>query len=238
MKFVLQELSRPLLNITTNPLETIPQDTEVKVKILKTNIKSDDGYYFDYSEKTILLNYVFVPFPTLAATAAVTNTSKSSTTAIGSSSVVAGIVSNPSFLWSLMNSLDVLAYMPIGNLRYTANTAKFFTTMGSLNVMPNPAEYMFTVSNESTPYSLAKNYGLSTSYVLYNSGLLVFNFIFCVSLIPILFLCTKIFKNKIGTKCSKLLKSYKYKYFLRFWLQGYLNFGFLAIVQLKSVKNK
>lgn len=237
INFTLQQQNFSEYIITAIAEETIPQDTEISIKVIENDIKSEDGFYFDNSILYINLSYIYVQvlFPSSFIVQAIVNSSSTSIKVSISSSIVAALVSNPSFLWSLMNCLDIMSYLPLSSLPYTDSLVSYFTTLGSLNVFPNPADYFFTISNTSEPYLEGKRFGFETSYFLYNSGLLLSYFIISISLIPLFYLGSLVLKNSIRAKCIRYLKKYKYRFFLRFWVQGFLNIGVLSIIQLRSV---
>lgn len=229
------ELSDSLYQLKIKASETIQNDTEITLMVLKSNLKSTDDYTFDYSNLKLSLFYVYKPFESYKELAEVMNSSKPLCQAAASSAVAASAISNPSILWSIMSCMDVMAYLPISEVEYSDNLISFFSSFGSLQVFPNPFEYIFTVSNSTKPYDRAFKYGFSSSFIFYNAGILVSSFIVSISLIPVFLIGKKILKNKLGEWCKKMLGNYKYAYFIRFFVQAYLDLGLLALIQIKSV---
>lgn len=221
------------LSITSD--ETILPETQITLDVLKNNLRSNDSYYFDYSSKTLNLFYVYKAFESYQAIGSAINNSKPFVQATASSAVLSGVVNKPSKLWSVMSCTDLIAYLPLSSVNYSDNLNLFFASFGSLQVFPNPFQYILTISNASEPYYQASKYGFETSYILYNSGILLSNFILSVSLIPVFYISQKVTKNRVGIWCKKMLGKYKFSYFLRFAIEAYLDLGLLALIEIKSV---
>lgn len=235
IEYVLEANDTQYYYITAIAKETIPKNTEISIQLIKQDVISEDGFYFDNSVLYVKLNYVFIDFSMMYYAQFIANYSSTTAKVAASTNIAAALVKSPSFMWSFMNSMDVIAYLPLNSITYPGGLVLYFSTLGSLNLLPNPATYLFSISNTSEPYLEARRFGFETSYFLYNNGILTAYFIVYVSLIPIFFIGSRIFKNSIGLKCSNYLKNYKYGFFLRFWLQSYINIGILSIIQIRSV---
>ena len=150
-------------------------------------------------------------------------------------SIGAAIVSNPAAAWALINSIQIVAYLPISSNPLTPGIQAFCTGIGAYNLMPNLMAYIFKVNDTSPPYLEAGNYGINTSVFWINMGPNITAFLGCLVVMPVVYLLSKIKIAKIAMRFGDILKNYKFGFFLRFWIQCYLDIGFFAIIQLKAV---
>ena len=218
------------------PVSTISESTEVYVTISPQGIVSSLGELLKNYELAGKLHYYFAIQTSYMALAAVNSTKALAKTAIAAS-VAAGVMSNPSCLWVLMNTLEIITYLPLNKLPYSQALMQFFTTLSGINIIPNPAEYLITTGNDSLPYEQAGNYGFNTSLFLFNAGPWIANIFIFMALVPLFYFGSKIKFGSIAIKCAKLLLNYRYSFFLRSWTQSYLSIGLLALIQMHSVRD-
>lgn len=235
LEFSLQPKYLPIYNFTIITLEPVPENIEICIKVTKKNIKSIDNFYFDYSPLYVNLSNASYVFPSAQYIKTIVSATSTTTYTVWGSVLVVGLISSPSFLWALMNTKDILAYLPLNRIPYTERVVEAFPTVGTLNFAYNPGKYIFTLSSSPEPYLEARHFGIKTTYFLHNCGMWFTFLILYVSVIPIIYIGTHIKKDFISKKCETLLSNYRYSFFLRFWVQGYMNLGFLSIVQLRSV---
>lgn len=182
------------------------------------------------------LSYIPYIFPSMPTITNIASESSKVTIGVSVSVLTAGILSSPSFLWALMSSKDIIAYLPLNRFSYTENIIDTLPKVSALNSAFNPGKYIFSLSSKRKPYLEARHFDIKTSYFLCNCGMWFAFFFLYVSMIPLLYIGTYIKKEIIRKKCQTLLSNYRYSFFLRFWVQAYTNIGFLSIIQLRSVK--
>jgi hypothetical protein len=149
-------------------------------------------------------------------------------TAIGTS-----IVSNPSALWSLLSTIQLITFMPLNAVAYPDKLRNISSSFIDYNMVPNLFKLIFNPNSTSVPYENALNYGIESSVLLINTGPM-----FGLLTLSAFFLIIFLLITRLPIKSEKiiLMKSkYKYNLLLRFWIQSYLEFGLFAIIQLKSV---
>ena len=155
-----------------------------------------------------------------------------------STSIGSAILGSPSSAWALINTIQIIAYIPLSSNPLTTRLRAFKIGLGDFNIIPNAFEYIFSTDSTSEPYLEARNYGIDTSVFWINIGPSFTIFILALLLWPFVYLISKCKLGKISVKMLKILGNYKYSFFLRFWTQLYLDVGVFALVQLKSVINK
>ena len=153
---------------------------------------------------------------------------------IGSSTAMSfSTISNPSVAWSFLNTIEIISLLPLNSLKYTQKLFYLFSSMLDFNLIPNFFIYLFDPNSTSEPYPNAKKYGIETSVLLLNIGQnLVIMLVYCL-FYPFIRLAysTPAFRETI----KKYLVNYKFNFFIRFWIQSYLQIGIYSIIQLKAV---
>ena len=209
--------------------------TELKVNITAANLYIKAG--------SQLLNYSFAGQlgsyspPVISQTAtAVLNSTGAATKAAVTSSIGASIMSNPSAAWALLNTIQILIFLPLGTTSLSPTMIAFFDSFSGYNLIPNSFSFFIGDQDMNEPYYEARRYGISTSVFLINFGLILGPFILGILIWPFIKLISKLQLGKISKIAENKLKSYKYNYFIRFWIQAYLEAGIYAIINIHEVK--
>lgn len=98
---------------------------------------------------------------TISTVKVLVNSTKTITKLIVGTTLVSGLISNPSCIWLRMNILEILTFFPLNSLPYSEPLMEFFDSINSINIIPNPASYFITTSNSSIPYQEAYKFGLA-----------------------------------------------------------------------------
>ena len=192
---------------------------------------------------SILSNYTLTanlfeydPVKSNAAVKAMVSAAAGAAQAAVSISIGSAITSNPAAAWALINTIQVVTYLPINSNSLTPGLQAFCTGLGQFNLLPNPMTYAFNISDTSPPYTEATNYGINSSMFWVNMGQNISLFLALVAIWPFLFLLSKLKLGRIAMKFGNILENYRYGLFLRFWIQSYLDVGFYSLIQVKSVR--
>ena len=95
--------------------------------------------------------------------------------------------------------------------------------------------YIFGANDTSLPYLEAENYGINTSVFWINMGPNATTFLCFIFMIPVVYVLSKSKIAKIAMRFGNIWKNYQFGFFLRYWIQCYLDIGFYSIIQLQSV---
>ena len=153
-------------------------------------------------------------------------------------SAVIGFILKPAFLWNLLNTLDIIKYLPLTTNNLTSEIRKLCAGVSLIIPVPNLAEEYMNKNSSSVPIKEVQDCQIEYSPFIFNSARELLIFIIFVLLYPFMHIAQHIVKSSskfIIKKIKKFKKNYRYNFFFRFFLQVYLNFGVYAIVQLKSV---
>ncbi|CAG9335181.1 unnamed protein product [Blepharisma stoltei] len=165
--------------------------------------------------------------------------SQSQTTSQAAVSVVASISilnSNPSSLWCLINTLQILSYMTLSGIPFSSKMRSFLNNLNSFNLFPNVFQYFIDKNKGNTPYSQAEEFGFDTDLILINQGNDFTLLLGSIAALPLILYFSRCSNRWIGNKFTKRLKDYQYAFYLRFWIQCYLELGAAACIGLTIFK--
>ena len=150
-------------------------------------------------------------------------------------SLGASLISNPAVAWPLINTLQLIRFIPLTENSLTKATRKILTTAGEYSPLPKLSFKVFHEDSATKPYKPALNDNIQVSVFCLNASdsILIF---FCLVIFIIIVNLTKNFPNEvIRKKCLKYLSKNTYSQFYRFFIQSYLDLIIFALLQLKSV---
>ena len=211
---------------------TVPDLSPVLITILQSPLYSTQNSQL---KAYTLQGYLHKFDPIRSSAVVVTAKAAAASQVAVSSSLASALFGNPAAAWAMINTIQIVAYLPISANPLTPNLIAFCTGLNSFNIIPNPMAYIFNSNSTSQPYTEASNYGINTSVFWVNIGNDVAIFMGLLALWPFMLIFSKLKIGKIAVKFAKLLGNYRYSVFLRFWIQVYLNGAFFAIIQLKAV---
>ena len=145
----------------------------------------------------------------------------------------AAFSSNPSALYSILNTIQMIIFMPLNSVKYPEKLRKLSSSLIVYNVVPNFFGYCFDSNSTSVPYREAYQFGIQSSVIFLNAGALFTIFFAFLFILGALIAFEKMFpKNQ---KLAEMKLKSQFGLFLTVWIQGYLEFGIYSIIQLKSV---
>ena len=214
----------------------VNEGTELEVSILAKDLYSvKDAKLLNYSFVGFLKGYT--PMAISQAAAAVINSTGAATKTAVTSSIGASIMSNPSAAWALLNTIQIIIFLPLGTTSITPTLIAFFDSFSGYNLIPNAFSYFIAEDDMNEPYLEARNYGISTSVFFLNFGSTLAPFIVGIIIWPFIKILAILPIGKLSKIAESKLKNYRYNFFIRFWLQAYLEAGIYSIINLHSVKS-
>ena len=215
---------------------SVTSGTKIEVMILIDDLRSVTGAYLENYILSAELSEYNTPYSNSIAEIPSAATKTSVTIGV-SSSVCASIISNPAAVWALLNTIQLLAFLPLNSNPLPPDLAKFLTGVRDLNIIPNLFDKFYPPNTSSQPYLEARRYGITTSVFVLNIGPNLVLFLAITCFWPFAAFLSKCASGKFASKLIKLLGNYKFSFFLRFWTQMYLEIGIYAIIQLKAVSS-
>ncbi|CAG9335952.1 unnamed protein product [Blepharisma stoltei] len=156
---------------------------------------------------------------------------------VGSGVILSIFSLNPSSLWTMINTIQLLAYIPYASYPITEKISVFFKSMNNFNIVPNLFLFFIDENESNAPYDRARNYGYDSYLILANIGNDATALCGIIVAIPLVYYFSKCSQRYIGKKFQKIFNEYKFSTFLRFIIVSYLEFGFAATVGILSTDN-
>lgn len=150
------------------------------------------------------------------------------------SSVFSG---SPSSFWSLFNQLQLITYIPLSNIPLSTNFASTLMALNMNSYLTNPFSYVFTSSNCTEIPEYAAKYGLDSSLFLLNSGVMVSAAVVCVVSCIQTYLLSRCNLGWLQPYLHRLLVSYKWGVFVRYWVQVYMDISLYSLLQLHTISH-
>ena len=212
--------------------ESVPDGANFTVVIVRRPFYSIKFSKLKNYEFTLKLNkFTFIN----TEVKAITENIKSSAQIGISTCIGISMISDPSAVWSLLNSIQLIKYLPLSEEKLPSGIEKFCLGIGDFGLIPNLMEYIFVTDSASEPEERPRAVGISSSVFMLNAGPIIFYLIAGVVAWPFVFIISKLRIGKIALKFGKILDNYRYSFFLRFWIQSFLDIGLFALICLVSV---
>ena len=211
-------------------LNSINKTLDVELKILKKNIYS--------RKKSKLFNYVIIGkiYPSSKTGIDFGSGLGPATQIAVASSVGIAMVSNPAGLWSLINTIQLITYMPINAVPYSTRLEDTATSMMNYNIIPNLFSYISNKNATKIPNNEVRDFGIDSSVIVLNIGSIWMVFITSAFSTFLLFLLARYFKR--SEKIQNLYIKSKYNILIRFWIESYLELSIYGFIQVRAVRNK
>ncbi|CAG9335199.1 unnamed protein product [Blepharisma stoltei] len=197
-----------------------------------TDIKSISNGVLNSSDISISLNS-YDPAPYSPAVEAITSKAAAGVQVAISGAVALSIVNpSPSSLWSMINSLQILSYLTLSGIPLSSKMSSFLNNLNSFNLFPNIFIYIIDKNEGNAPYSQAQDFGFDTDLILITQGNDFTIIVASLTALPVVFFFSRCSFRWIGKKFMKTVKVYQFGFYLRFWIQCYLELGAAASIGL------
>ena len=137
---------------------------------------------------------------------------------------------NPSTLWKLANTLDILYYITLSNNPLTPNTRGFLQGMELSESFRAYLEYGLKATIKIQPTKYLPN--LPVYLLVRGAANNIFVMVVLLATMPFVWSLSKLKLGKVQLKLKSLLKEYKYNTFIRYWIQSYLDILIACFIQL------
>ena len=119
-----------------------------------------------------------------------------------------------------MNTAEILVSVMLFNINLYPVLSKFLQGARTISLIPNPFSY-FIDETQGVPLSSQENeYGNDTNLLMLNDGVQIFTLLLFIFIFLVLLFLNRIPRCEI--KLQRQLKYFKYSFFIRFFIQNYL----------------
>jgi hypothetical protein len=144
------------------------------------------------------------------------------------------VVSNPATCWIVLNTIQLITYLPLASINYSEDSLDFFQAIGSYNTMPDFIEPLISRTSSEPPGERMERVGIESSVFWANFGKSAIVLLVYIGIIPLLLLGTAFRLTRI--RSLNALKNYGFSVFIRFFIQTYLDICLFSLIQMISVK--
>lgn len=150
----------------------------------------------------------------------------------------------PASLWSFINSIQMLVYLYLFEIPLSDRFSGYLRGLKHYNMFPNFFAYFEISYGVPHQFKKATGLGFKTNSVLINSGQWISCFLFFIAVYYAMhWICVALkntrlrqswFDNFLNNKCQ----GYKYGFFLRFWIQAYIEILVACFISFYSIHLK
>ncbi|CAG9335141.1 unnamed protein product [Blepharisma stoltei] len=229
----LEKLNDTSYYISLSIDKVISKGSEVTLTFFNlTDIISVSGGILNSSSLSSEL-YAYDPAPYTAEISAIASQTKAAVqVGVALAAALSVVNPTPSSLWSMMNALQILSYLTLSGIPLSSKMIAFLNSLNSYNLFPNAFEFVIDKNEGNTPYSQAQDFGFDTDLILLNAGNDFTILLASLAVFPAVFVFSRCSYRWFGNKFMKTLRNYQYAFYLRFWIQSYLELGASAIIGL------
>jgi hypothetical protein len=156
-----------------------------------------------------------------------------STVAVTGAAVASFSTGKMSSAWVLINSIQILGFIPMTNIELPIGLSCFLKSVLNLKSIPNLFKY-FIVDDSPQNFQSALRIGKHSSLFLINGGQILTTFLLMLAVWPVLFVASKVPYAKLARRLCDISANYKWCFFIRFIIEGYLQLTFAALFQLHN----
>ncbi|CAG9335197.1 unnamed protein product [Blepharisma stoltei] len=236
VSFKLEQINNTYYYISLTISEAISGGTLATLEFLNlTEVRSASNGVLNSSEISASLNS-YDPAPYSPAIAAVTSQAAAGVQGAVSGAVALSVINpSPSSLWSMMNSLQILSYLTLSGIPFSSKMSTFLINLNSFNLFPNAFSYIIDKNEGNTPYSQAKEFGYDSDLILITTGNDFTLIMASLLVLPIIWFFSQCSYRWLAKKFMKTIKAYQFAFYLRFWIQCYLELGAAASIGLATL---
>jgi hypothetical protein len=231
--FTLEELSSKEWKIILDTSQAIKDGALLTVTITNPSIGGDA--LLASSTATGVLTSQSAPKTTEEAQAAAigATTTAASTTAVSTSIALSFSSGSMSSAWGLINNIQIVGYIPMMHIDLPIGLSSFFKSVLDFNLVPNLFEY-FVTDDSPKNFKSARRVGMDSSLFLMNAGELFTTFFLMLLFWPVSCALSKCSHHKVAGYFYDVSCSFRWSFFIRFLIEGYIDFTFAALFQLHN----
>ncbi|CAG9335195.1 unnamed protein product [Blepharisma stoltei] len=239
VSYKIEQINGTCYYISLKIKEVITKGTLVALEFLNLKeTKSVSNGILNSSEISAALN-AYDPAPYSATIESISSQAETGSKTIVSGAVALSFINpSPSGLWSIMNTLQILSYLTLSGIPLSSKMNSFLNNLNSFSIFPNIFTYFIDENEGSTPYSQAEEFGYDSDLILIIQGNDFTLILASLLAFPIVLFFSRCSHRWISKKFTKTLKNYQYAFYLRFWIQCYLELGAAASIGFITAGHK
>jgi hypothetical protein len=230
---ILEQSSTTGWKITIDTSQAISDGAQVTVTITNPAVTGGALLLNDSASGSLRSQSAPLTSEELQAAAIGSATSAATTTAVSSTTVASFSTGNMSSAWGLINNIKMIGFIPMMDIDLPLGLKSFFVSVLDFNLVPNLFTY-FEPDDSPTNIKSASRVNKTSSLFLSNTGDLFSTFIIMLMIWPVTCFLAKAKNNKVAGYFYDASSSYRWSFFIRFYIEAYLELTFGALFQLHN----
>lgn len=142
----------------------------------------------------------------------------------------------PSIIWTTINTVQILCYVPLQNVKITKTLFNFFKILQPISIIPNIWNFLMLQQCDSSLVPPFYEYGYTCEYFILNTGEIFLAFLLSVTYFLLLLLLFCVCEGKVKQFLFLLVKKYKWNFFIRYWIESFVDIAIPCIITMNNVR--
>jgi hypothetical protein len=231
---ILEQSSTTGWKITIVTSQAISDGAQVTVSITDLAVAGGAQFINDSASGSLSSQSAPLTSEEQQAAAIGATASAASTTAVSSTTAASFSTGSMSSAWGMINNIQMIGFIPMMDIDLPLGLKSFFVSVLTFNLVPNFFEY-FEPDDSPKNIESACRVGKTSSLFMSNAGELFSTFFIMLLFWPVTCSLAKAKNHKVAGYFYDASSSYKWSFFIRFLIEGYLELTFAALFQLHSM---
>jgi hypothetical protein len=231
--FILEELSAQEWKVILDTSQAISDGAQVTVTITNPSIGGEASLASNTATGTLTSQSVPLTTEEAQAAAIGATTAAASTTSVSTSIALSFSSGSMSSTWGMINNIQIVGYIPMMHIDLPIGLSSFFKSMQGFSLVPNLFQY-FVTDDSPKNFESARRVGIDSSLFLMNAGELISTFFLTMLFWPVSCALSNCSNPKLAKYFSDVSSSFRWSFFIRFVIEGYINLTFAALFQLHN----
>lgn len=159
------------------------------------------------------------------------------TSSVSATAAFSLFANNPTFIFAFINNVQALTYLPLTTVPLPEGLKARLVSMNLLNYFANLIDLSVEIESVFilTAPEFALNYGFGNAAFIANAGVILSSYAISLSLVPILWLLSKVKWPRIANIFRKSLAEYKWRNLIMQWVESYIDLCIACFIQLRVV---
>ena len=233
MKFELVIISIQVYLISILFEESVPSRSKFILKLEEPIMSQNNSILIEYNYSGKFYEFKYIS----ETMKKIIKKTESASSSMNFGTICLALLSNPSAAWVLLNTIQLIYFLPIGQNSLTPGSIELCKAIGNFNGKMNLPKMFYNNKSLSLNHSKARAVGIYISDIWINLGSDITLLIGIIVLFPFVLLISKLKIRYLSNKFQKIKDYYRYSIFLRFFIQKNLAIGIFSFICFESVSN-
>jgi hypothetical protein len=233
--FTLEEISAQEWKFILNTSQAISDGAYVTVTITNPSIGGEASLASNTATGVLTSQSAPLTAEEAQAAAIGATATAASTIAVTTSIALSFASGSMSSAWGMINNIQIVGYIPMMHIDLPIGLSSFFKSLLDFSLVPNLFEYFVTDDSPKNIKS-ARRVGIDSSLFIMNAGELLTTFFLMLMSWPVSLMLSNCSNHKVAKYFYDISSSFRWSFFIRFLIEGYIDFTFAALFQLHNAE--